>query len=114
MHPPKLPEHDAYHAHVYFDESTLDQARRLTEEAGRQFDVKLGRLHEKPVGPHPNWSRQISFDAGNYRDLIAWLDERRDGLTILVHGVTGDDIADHTDHAWWLGEPAVLDLRALE
>jgi DOPA 4,5-dioxygenase len=31
-------------------------------------------------------------------------------LTILVHGLTGEDLADHTEHASWLGEPAELDL----
>jgi aromatic ring-cleaving dioxygenase len=111
MRPPRQPAHNAYHAHVYFDASTLEQARKLTEEAGRRFDVELGRLHEKPVGPHPNWSRQIAFDASTYRELLDWLDANRGGLTVLVHGLTGDDLADHTDHACWLGEPANLDLR---
>jgi DOPA 4,5-dioxygenase len=33
----------------------------------------------------------------------------RDGLTILLHAETGNDYADHTDHAVWLG--AMLPLR---
>jgi DOPA 4,5-dioxygenase len=33
----------------------------------------------------------------------------RDGLTVLLHPETGDDYADHTDHAAWFG--AVLPLR---
>ncbi|KAA3632611.1 MAG: 4,5-dioxygenase [Proteobacteria bacterium] len=110
MKPPQTPTQTRFHAHVYFDEATLEQARRLTDEAGGRFAVDLGRLHEKPVGPHPSWSRQIAFDATVYRELIDWLDANRGGLTILVHADTGDDLADHTDHAWWLGAPATLDV----
>jgi len=33
----------------------------------------------------------------------------RDGLTILLHPGTGDDYADHADHAVWFG--AMLPLR---
>ncbi len=33
----------------------------------------------------------------------------RAGLTVLVHPETGDDVADHSEHAAWLG--AVLPLR---
>jgi hypothetical protein len=34
---------------------------------------------------------------------------RRDGLTILLHPKTGNDYADHTEHAVWFG--AILPLR---
>lgn len=42
-----------YHAHVYFDATTLEQARALCEEAARRFAVTMGRVHQQPVGPHP-------------------------------------------------------------
>ena len=38
-----------YHAHVYFDESTVEQAQSLCEEAGRRFNVKVGRMHHRSV-----------------------------------------------------------------
>ena len=41
--------------------------------------------------------------------FLPWLMLNRDGLTILVHPETGDDLADHTDHAAWLG--GILRLR---
>lgn len=99
-----------YHAHVYFDAGTLARAQRLCEQAASRFAVAMGRVHAKPVGPHPCWSCQLAFDAGQFDALIPWLERNRDGLTILVHGLTGNDLADHTTHAAWLGEPAVLDL----
>ena len=45
------------------------------------------------------------------RRLIAWLDENRGGLDILVHGLTGNDLEDHTTHAAWLGDAARLNLE---
>ncbi len=108
--PPAEPGHAAYHAHVYFDRDTVDTARRVTDQLGELFDVRLGRVHERPVGPHPKWSRQVAFTADVYRPLIDWLDAHRQGLTVLVHADTGDDLADHTEHAFWLGEADTLKL----
>lgn len=102
--------YDRYHAHVYFDAQTVERATRLCLEAGRIFDVAIGRVHRQPVGPHPYWSCQITFEAAQFDDLIAWLDQHRDGLNVLVHGLTGDDLADHTAHASWLGEAQPLKL----
>ncbi len=113
---PRRPQnlHEAYHAHIYFDAGSVGQARALAEEAGRLFNVQLGRVHEKPVGPHPRWSCQIAFSAAEFDPLIAWLDEHRGGLDVLVHGLSGDVLADHTDYAYWLGNAWPLDLSALK
>lgn len=105
--------HGAYHAHIYFGPDTVAQARALAEEAGRRFKVSVGRVHERPVGPHPAWSVQLAFSRNEFDKLIPWLDEHRGGLDVFVHGVTGDDIADHTKYAYWLGNEWPLDLSAL-
>ena len=99
-----------YHAHVYFGPDTLAQARALCEEAGRLFGLGVGRLHEQEVGPHPHWSCQLSFDRSQFDEVIPWLDSHRHGLDVLVHGLTGDNLADHTEHASWLGAEAKLKL----
>lgn len=103
-------EHKAYHAHVYFDASTKPVARELREAANKQFGLPIGRMHEKFVGPHPRWSCQITFGARDFDSFIPWLDANRNGLSILVHALTGDDLRDHTDFAYWLGDPVTLDL----
>ena len=103
-----------YHAHVYFDESTLEQAKALCEEAGKQFSVTVGRIHQKPVGPHPSWSCQLAIDRSEYADLLSWLALNRKGLTILIHPLTGNDLLDHTDYASWMGEPQALNLDVLQ
>jgi DOPA 4,5-dioxygenase len=102
----------SYHAHVYFDESTTEQARELCARAAALFGVEMGRVHQKPVGPHPRWSCQLAFDADRFDALIPWLEAHRAGLTILVHGRTGNGFVDHTTNASWLGEPVELNLSA--
>jgi aromatic ring-cleaving dioxygenase len=110
---PRPPQnvHEAYHAHVYFGSETVGQARALCNEAGQLFHVQVGRVHEKPVGPHPQWSCQIAFGAGEFDRIIPWLDAHRGHLDVLVHGVTGNDLADHTSHAYWLGKEWPLNLE---
>ena len=100
-----------YHAHVYFNKDTVEQARQLCETASKQFGAAMGRVHEKPVGPHPHWSCQLAFDAAQFDHLIPWLEAQRGGLNVLVHPVTGNHLEDHTTHASWLGEPARLKLE---
>ncbi len=102
---------DRYHAHVYFDEKSVEQARELCQNAAKLFGVAMGRVHQKLVGPHPHWSCQLAFDSTQFDKLIPWLEEHRGGLNILVHGVTGNDLEDHTTNASWLGEPAKLNLE---
>ncbi|NIM29204.1 MAG: 4,5-dioxygenase [Gammaproteobacteria bacterium] len=102
-----------YHAHVYFDANTVEQARTLRDRIGEEFDYTVGRFHEKNVGPHPRWSFQIAFEADQFGTIVPWLAMNRKGLTVLVHGVTGDDIYDHTELVLWLGESLKLNLDAL-
>jgi aromatic ring-cleaving dioxygenase len=102
---------DRYHAHVYFDEKSTEQARKLCQGAADLFGVAMGRVHQKLVGPHPHWSCQLAFDSTQFEKLIPWLDQNRGGLTVLVHGVTGNDLEDHTTNASWLGKPAKVNLE---
>jgi DOPA 4,5-dioxygenase len=87
-----------YHAHVYFDAGTIDQARALCEQAAQLFPLKMCRVHERPVGPHPDWSCQLAFGP----ELI--------GEVVFLHPDTGDDLLDHTEHAIWMGAIRPLDL----
>jgi len=102
-----------YHAHVYFDAQTLEQARALCTEAAARFPLKMGRVHEKPVGPHPDWSCQLAFRAGLFEEIIVWLAMHRAGLVVFIHPVTGNDLIDHRDYAIWMGAVRPLDLSVL-
>jgi len=107
-HPVNIHKH--YHAHVYFDSQTLQFAGNLCEQAGELFNLKVGRVHQKLVGPHPKWSCQLVFSDTDFDQLIPWLSDNRNGLSVLVHAQTGDDLKDHTDYAYWLGDSVPLHL----
>jgi aromatic ring-cleaving dioxygenase len=99
-----------YHAHVYFDARTVDQARALCEDVTQRFGLKMGRVHERPVGPHPDWSCQLAFEHAQLADVMLWLALNRKGLVVFLHPLTGDDLADHTEHAIWMGAVRELDI----
>lgn len=100
-----------YHAHIYFDASTLEQARSLCEEAARLFPpLVMGRVHQRPVGPHPDWSCQLAFDANQVGEVLPWLAMNRNGLVVFMHPLSGNELADHRDHAIWMGAVRPLDL----
>ena len=106
----KTSEIDHWHAHVYFDETTVEQARALCEAADEAFaDLEMGRMHEREVGPHPRWSCQLAFAPALFGEVIPWLALNREGLTIFVHPGTGDHLTDHTERTIWMGE--MLDLK---
>jgi DOPA 4,5-dioxygenase len=98
-----------WHAHVYFDQTTIEKARRICTEASAKLGLVMGRVHEKPVGPHPDWSCQLAFGPEKIGDVIGWLATHRDGLVVLVHPETGDELKDHTAHAIWMGAMRPLD-----
>jgi len=103
-----------YHAHVYFDADTIGTARRVCEGARDRFPVVMGRVHEKPVGPHPMWSCQLAFGPEAFADVMGWLALHREGLTVFTHPDTGDDLADHRDHGIWMGSMPALKLDIFE
>ena len=103
--------YERYHAHIYFDSDTSEIAKALCSEIDKYFDLPIGRFHERAVGPHPLWSCQVAFGKEDFDAFVPWLDEHRQNLTVLVHALTGDDLSDHTDHAYWLGEEVALRLH---
>jgi DOPA 4,5-dioxygenase len=99
-----------WHAHVYFDATTLEQARRLCGDCHERFAVPMGRVHEQPVGPHPDWSCQLTIDVEQLGEVLTWLALHREGLVVFCHPNTGDPLKDHTDHTVWLGAIRPLDV----
>lgn len=109
-----MSEITGFHVHVYYTQESLNAARALCEAARDRFDLKMGRMHQKPVGPHPMWSCQLTVPTERFGELIPWLALNRDGLVVFVHPETGDDLADHTRHALWLGAMLPLDLSIFQ
>jgi DOPA 4,5-dioxygenase len=109
-----MSEISEYHAHVYYDAATRAQADELCQTAGSTFGVKIGRMHDNPVGPHPRGSCQLTVKTGQFSDVIPWLVLHRNGLTVFAHPQTGNALKDHTEHVIWLGPSESLRLSALK
>lgn len=105
-----MSEIESFHAHVYYDADTRAKAQALCEAAGRKFGVKVGRMHDNPVGPHPRGSCQLTVPTELFGDVAQWLTLNRGALTIFAHAETGDDLSDHTRHVIWFGESEPLEL----
>lgn len=102
---------NGFHAHVYFDDASQDAAAALCNQAAKLFDVELGQMHVRPIGPHPMPSCQLDCTNEKFCALLPWLMENRGDLSILCHAKTTNHLHDHTRNAFWLGEPQTLDLR---
>jgi aromatic ring-cleaving dioxygenase len=103
----------AYHAHVYYDAEERESAQKLCEQARDRFGIAMGRMHDKPVGPHPRGSCQLTVPAERFAEVIPWLVENRGPFTIFAHALGGNEVKDHTDHVIWLGQSEKLDLSVL-
>lgn len=103
-----------FHAHVYYDPATREAASRVRQELGDRFVVQLGRWHDQPIGPHPKAMYQVAFPPDQFGTLVPWLMLNREGLDILIHPETGDDVGDHRDRALWLGEKLTLNIEFLK
>ena len=103
-----------YHAHVYYDKESKAAAQTLRSELERQFPgARYGRWHDRPVGPHPDWSYQIAFAPDLFDTLMPFLALNRGQLVVFTHPNTDDGLADHRDHAIWMGAIRPLDLSVM-
>ena len=107
------PQIKDWHAHVYFDPATRDAAWALRERIEKEFDIVMGRFHEKPVGPHPMFSYQVTVqERRSSAPLISWLTLNHGDLTVFIHPNTGQDLEDHRDRAVWIGKSVPLVLTS--
>jgi aromatic ring-cleaving dioxygenase len=102
-----------FHAHVYFDPATRTTALQVRDGLAERFAVELGRIHEKPLGPHPKSMYQVKFAPDEFGALVPWLMIHHQELDALIHPETGDDVADHTVNALWLGTKLELNIEFL-
>ena len=103
-----------YHAHIYYDAESKSKAQALSKAVENQFgEAVFGRWHDRPVGPHPDWSHQISFRPELFDKIIPYLALNRNGLVIFTHPNTDDVLRDHNDGAIWMGNIRPLNFDAL-
>jgi aromatic ring-cleaving dioxygenase len=108
-----------FHAHIYFSENERAAAEALRAEFIRLKDggdgppiLFVGRMTEGRAGPHPTPQYEVHFGERSCAGVVALIEAS--GLRALVHPLTDDDLADHTNLAQWIGEPIILDLAVLD
>ena len=103
-----------FHAHIYFDAADVGRAQALASEARARFGIAVGHFHERPVGPHPRGSVQMTVPTEMFGEVATWLAVNRAGLTIFAHASTGDDLRDHSHNVVWFGPSEQLDLSIFD
>jgi DOPA 4,5-dioxygenase len=105
-----------HHAHIYYaleERSTAEQVRADLAAALPQLTY-VGGLIDRPIGPHPLPMLEVHLPPDGIEDSVRQIDSLRRELTVLIHPMTTDQLADHTESARWLGEPLPLDLSVLK
>jgi aromatic ring-cleaving dioxygenase len=98
-----------WHAHVYYDPAgTKPVAEEVRAAIEQRFNMRMGRMHDVPVGPHPAPMFQVAFAPEMFPTIVPWLALNRQGLNVLVHPQSGRPRDDHLLHAMWLGEKLPL------
>lgn len=104
-----------YHFHLYYplEKSMIAKATAILDKlAEEKPEIPIGRIWDRPVGPHPIGSCQVTVESKNFSEMMEWFLENRKGLSLFIHPDTGNDLADHTDYVIWMGKehPLKLDL----
>lgn len=99
-----IKEITSYHAHIYFkDAAEREVAMMVRAQIAKRFVARMGRVHDKPIGPHELPMYQVAFGTAVFAGLVPWLMLNRAGLTILLHPNTSNARRDHLVHAMWMG-----------
>lgn len=104
-----------YHAHIYWkSEKEREIALSLRLDL-HDNGCGLGRIKNKPVGPHPFPMYQVMYE-DNIKGLVEqYLRLKASGLSILLHEDIGaNHKRDHTEGARWIGEKLTLNLAIFE
>lgn len=95
-----------YHFHLYYslEEAQISKATIILNKLAQEKPgIPIGRIWEKPVGPHPIGSCQVTVEREKFSEMMEWFLANRQELSLFIHPNTGDDLIDHTVHTIWLG-----------
>jgi DOPA 4,5-dioxygenase len=105
-----------FHIHIYFDDATKGQACDMRDTLIERFKAQPSAPKFVGItGPHPIPQVVAIFPRAAFTgEVVSWLMFNRQGLAILIHPLTDDEVDDHTAHAIWLGIPVDLIMERLE
>lgn len=117
-----------FHAHIYYGTKCgwfnrpCPERRKIAAALQNFFimydvkhpnAIKVGRMHDQPIGPHTQPMFAIEITPEAYSEVFKILILNHQDLPLLFHPVTGNDLEDHTVLATWLGEKLPLNLGKL-
>lgn len=116
MSRPKVIKVERYHSHIYFTLEEYDKAERVRSNMRRHLVgiADVYDLVDYPIGPHTMPMFEIDFPAKSMGKVVEVLLEFREGLSILIHPLSGDHYADHTEYPIWIGKPVELKTALLK
>ncbi len=110
---------NSFHSHVYYTTETKQQAFELYQKIAEHFlkdgsFVEMKPLIDRCLGPHTLWMFEFNFNADLFSHAFSFLCEHRNGLSVLIHPISGNEILDHTDYAMFLGRKESLNIGVLK
>lgn len=101
-----------FHFHLYYPIEEITKATTILNKLAQdKTGIPIGRIWDRPVGPHPIGSCQVTVHKENFFEMMEWFFENRQGLSVFIHPDTGNDYADHTDYVLWMGKEHQLKLE---
>lgn len=110
-----ISEVTGFHFHVYYSDNNRENAKEIF----RHFPT--AHWYDKPIGPHTQPMFAIEVPPSSSRgiphldmeDVYKFMILNRNGLSVLMHPITENELEAHTTLAIWLGTPIPLDLDKL-
>jgi len=104
-----------FHAHLFFAPSDQQTASWIREQMISQLpeSVRVGPLLLRAAGPLPLPMFQLEYGEEFSQEVRQVMENCRRGRSVLIHPLLADEVAAHTVHAVWLGEPLPLRLDHL-
>jgi len=107
-----------YDLHVYFfgnNNASKVSAEGLMKQAQSLWPNLTTKIFYTPVGPHtmPMFEIDIPTSARALDSIVPWIMQNHGAHSTLLHPHSGDELRDHTECPFWLGERVPLDLSKL-
>lgn len=104
-----------YHGHFYFETNTLSSAEIIRQKMLLDLPqiIRVFHLLAKVVGPHPLPMFEFHFRGSDYETVKNWLVKNHGNHSVLIHPLSGDEIADHTTYAEFIGPVLPLNVQFL-
>ena len=114
-----LRERNPYDVHVYYsDAASKAEALALRERMQAAFPwMRFHSPKDRPIGPHPCPMWECDFadfeHRGKWSEVSRWVAAHHGDLSVLIHPHSTDGAyADHTENAFWAGDPLPLRIAA--